>query len=321
MRFLSIFIVVILFFSGCSKESIDTLNRSLQSGTNVRINQIYFTDSQTGFAVGGIQWEKGVVLKTTDGGNTWIEIEMPENFNLQTLYDVHFYNSQVGQIVGLGGKILRTEDGGSTWELVQEPGWEMLRSIHMTDEDNYVLVAGDGSFGGHTIYTMNDTWWMLGKDSTSISLRSVSMKTATEGFAVGYGGAYFTNNAGVSWQPTEIKGDFFKTIQFVDSETGYICGFQGSVLKTTDGGATWQNTNRKNGAFFRGTKLESLHFFDENIGLVCGLSGTLLYTDNGGEDWKKVNLNTSENLRTVFFTQNNKAIVAGDKGLMWEVIF
>jgi len=313
------FILFFIVFFGCSKENLEVITRPLQSSTNVRINKLYFVNAQVGFAVGGTQWEKGEILKTTNGGETWQSVTGLENFQLQTLYDIDFFNAQTGQVVGLGGKILRTDDAGNTWDLLQESGWEYLQSIALLSEHKNIIVAGDGSFGGKTMYSTEAQWWNLSKDSTNISLRSVAMASNTKGFAVGYGGAIKTTDGGTTWQPTELRGDYFKEIYFVNSQVGYICGFQGSVLKTTDSGETWQNMHKKNGAFFRGTKLESLHFFDENIGMVCGLNGKLLFTENGGENWKQVDLNTSENLRTVFLTQPNTALVAGDNGKIWEV--
>lgn len=319
MRKISGFLLLFILFLGCGKEELDVLVRPLESNTNFRINKVHFVNNNIGYAVGGKQWEEGIILKTTNGGETWQPIEFLQAFEFQTLYDIDFYNEQIGMAVGIAGKILRTDDSGNTWELLQENNWEYLRSVCFIGEQNNIIVAGDGVADGRIITPQQNTWWNLTKDSTSISLMSVAMANASVGFAVGYGGAIKTTDGGTTWQPTELRGDFFKEIYFVNSEVGYICGFQGSVLKTTDSGTTWQSMHKKNGAFFRGTKLESLHFFDENIGMVCGLNGKLFFSENGGESWKNVNLNTTENLRTVFLTQTNTAIVAGDNGKMWEV--
>jgi photosystem II stability/assembly factor-like uncharacterized protein len=313
-----LFISLLILFVSCGKETMDALVRPLDSNTQHRINDIYFTDEMHGFAVGGVQWESGFILKTTDGGDSWQKLD---TFDIQTLYGIHFFNAQIGQATGIGGKILRTENGGVSWEVFQENGWEMLQGVHMIDAQNFVVVGGDGTSSGVVLRSFDNTWWKVEKDTFSVSWRSVWMNTPTTGFAVGYGGVYKTLDAGFSWQPTDLRGDYFKKVHFPSVEVGYICGFQGSVLKTEDGGQSWQQMHRKNGAFFRGTKLNSLHFFDENNGMVCGLNGTLFFTDNGGNDWKKIDIQNSENLRAVFITSPHKAIVAGDNGKMWEVAF
>jgi photosystem II stability/assembly factor-like uncharacterized protein len=317
MRKLLFIVSVIILFASCRKETMDALVRPLSSNTDSRINDIYFTDAMNGFAVGGIQWESGFILRTSDGGESWQKLD---TFDIQTLYGIHFYNSQVGQAVGVGGKVLRTDNGGQNWEVFQENGWEMLQSVYLIDAQNHIVVGGDGTNNGIILRSFDNTWWKVDKDTFNVSWRSVWMNTPNTGYAVGYGAVFKTIDAGFSWQATDVRGDYFKKIHFPLADVGYICGFQGSVLKTDDGGQTWQQIHRSSGAFFRGTKLNSLHFYDENTGMVCGLRGVLFFTENGGNDWKKIDLQSSENLRAVFMVSSQKAIVAGDNGKMWEVI-
>ena len=43
---------------------------TLSSGTTNDLNSVYFTDANTGYAVG----DTGTILKTIDGGTTWTAI-------------------------------------------------------------------------------------------------------------------------------------------------------------------------------------------------------------------------------------------------------
>jgi photosystem II stability/assembly factor-like uncharacterized protein len=61
----------------------------------------------TGWVVG----EKAIILKTVDGGLTWIE-QMSTMDPAKHLYGVHFVDAMTGWIVGEGGTILKTVDGG-----------------------------------------------------------------------------------------------------------------------------------------------------------------------------------------------------------------
>ena len=56
--------------------------------------------------------EHGIVLKTTDGGNTW---EIKESNVTTDLYSIHFSSVENGWISGNDGIILATTDGGETW--------------------------------------------------------------------------------------------------------------------------------------------------------------------------------------------------------------
>ena len=73
---------------------------------------VYFTDSQTGWAVG----EFGVILQTTNGGINWSG-QMSEP--LCTLGCVYFYDDQIGWAVGYKNVILKTTDGGTNWMTLQ----------------------------------------------------------------------------------------------------------------------------------------------------------------------------------------------------------
>ncbi len=62
------------------------------------------------------------------------------------------------------------------------------------------------------------------------------------GWAVTYGTGtvIHTQDGGKSWQvQARLKAEYFETIQFLDRNTGWLCGDYGYVYKTTDGGKNW----------------------------------------------------------------------------------
>jgi photosystem II stability/assembly factor-like uncharacterized protein len=77
--------------------------------------------TQTGWTIG----EGGKILKTTDGGASWI---LQRDANHQTnLLDVYFADLNNGWAVG--GEILHTTDGGATW-LSQNTGLSVSFSVY-----------------------------------------------------------------------------------------------------------------------------------------------------------------------------------------------
>ena len=66
-------------------------------------------------------------------------------------------------------------------------------------------------------------------------------------------------------------------VSFTDPNTGTAVGNGGTILRTTDGGATWvsQSSGTTN-------SLRGISFTDANTGTAVGLSGTILRTTNGG---------------------------------------
>ncbi len=84
------------------------------------IGETSFFNDKIGWGCGG--WPNGVgdqssdiIMKTTDGGKTWIEIYNQENEPVFGLQDIDFYDENFGVAVGQFGKILRTTDGGDSW--------------------------------------------------------------------------------------------------------------------------------------------------------------------------------------------------------------
>jgi len=80
-------------------------------GFNYEINDMVFTDSLHGWAVGEDGTRHGVIIATSDGGETWIPQKQDLSAPLNT---VHFLEG-IGWAVGYNGLILKTEDG-VTWD-------------------------------------------------------------------------------------------------------------------------------------------------------------------------------------------------------------
>jgi photosystem II stability/assembly factor-like uncharacterized protein len=80
-------------------------------------------------------------------------------------------------------------------------------------------------------------------------------------------------------QPTDFTNDLYK-LYFTDSLTGYICGENGIILKTTDGNNWTQKQTPTNNT------LRDIFFLRDTLGWACGDSGTIIHTMNGGETWE-----------------------------------
>jgi photosystem II stability/assembly factor-like uncharacterized protein len=218
-----------------------------------RLIGVYFTDANTGTAVGRV----GTILRTTNGGTSWTSqpSETPGD-----LAGVCFTDANTGIAVGSyattgNGVILRTTNGGSTW-------W------------NQPLDPANGTtrFPG---------------------LHGVSFSDTNTGTAVGSSGTIFrTTNGGAVWKSqSSPTTSWLHGVHFTDADTGTAVGGAydsflnpfAIILRTTDGGATWTNQSS-------GTKswLNGVHFTDANTGTAVGDLGTILRTTTGGETWVSV---------------------------------
>jgi photosystem II stability/assembly factor-like uncharacterized protein len=107
------------------------------------------------------------------------------------------------------------------------------------------------------------------------------------------------------------QGNDLNSVYFSDANTGYAVGGMGTILKTSDGGATWviQNSGIT-------TYLNAVVFTDANTGYAVGGLGKILKTINGGANWTAQisNVNTTDNLNSVYFTSADTGYVAGING-------
>ncbi len=109
--------------------------------------------------------------------------------------------------------------------------------------------------------------------------------------------------------------EWFISNYFVNSSTGWIVGYNGTILKTVDGGSTWIQQ-------FSGTTkhLLSVYFVDSNFGLAVGGYGTILKTTDGGKKWKAIQTGILNRLRSVRFINKNVGWVCGENGLLWKTV-
>lgn len=92
------------------------------------LEDIFFYSSNNGWAV-GVKGKNGFLVKTTNGGSSWTEIEIPPvpPETTLTLKALYFINNNEGWIVGgtydtltgkaYGGVIFHTQDGGNSFTL------------------------------------------------------------------------------------------------------------------------------------------------------------------------------------------------------------
>lgn len=100
-----------------------------------------------------------------------------------------------------------------------------------------------------------------------------------------------------------------RSVFFNNSQTGYVAGSDGIMIKTTNGGATWVLINS-------GTTdtLRSVFFTSDSIGYAVGAKGTVIKTINAGYNWNFQTTGTLNLLRSVHFPTQDTGYIAGGNG-------
>lgn len=281
------------------------------SNTMERLNSIEFPKQNTGYFAGQAEnpgyaaGEDGTLLRTTDGGTSWVPLNSGTS---NSLYSVYLPSTNTGYASGTFGTIIKTTDGGTNWVALNSGTTTQLNSVYFTDTTTG-YAAGDG---GILLKTSNGgTNWTNLDAGTSISLNSVYFTDANNGFIAGDSGTIIkTTDGGTIWVPMPSGTiNSLHSVKFLDSSKGFIVGDSGTILKTTDGGASWT-------VCYTGMPLclNSIYLIDTDTGYVAGARGAILKTTNGGIKWIIQNSGTSQNLFSLCFTSPATGYAVGDSG-------
>ena len=109
-----------------------------------------------------------------------------------------------------------------------------------------------------------------------------------------------------------LNGIFF----LPDGREGWAVGDVGTIVHTTDAGATWRSQTS-----FSSSTLNSVSFADPDTGWVVGNLGTVLKTTNRGATWtRRVIAGVGENLMDVHFVSGSLGFTVGSAGAVLRTV-
>ena len=291
-------------------------------------------DTQSGYAVGPY----GIVVKTTNGGTIW----QRQNLGGTSLwfYGVDSPDPNYAWGCGDGGSIYATKNGGTSWASQPSGVSWFLNSVDMVDTLFGVSVGGgygpnDGQGdketrrGGETAlqneklalqksklrqldgWTVEDNdsrywespdlvdkWWWLREGETKPEAQYRVITRTLDG----------TNWQGRTTSETPLNG-----VSFANKAEGWACGVSGTMIHTSDSGATWQtqNSNVTNTLYW-------VIFPTATYGWAVGTGGTIIATTDGGNTWNRQTSNTTSPLYSSAFVNAQRGWVVGDSGIVLQ---
>ena len=187
------------------------------------------------------------------GQGSWELQEVPTQNHLRSVY---FTDSLYGWVVGDTGTILHTTDGGETWT-IQDPG------------------------------TVNPVMFVFFLDRQ----HGWALSWSLQGF---FGTLILsTSDGGETWLHVTYPEDniFMHVITFRDLQNGWMGGAPHALVRTTDGGQTWQQAAIDTSAIAFFPVLD-IAFWDDHYGYASGgmfdIAGVTWSTSDGGEHWTPI---------------------------------
>jgi photosystem II stability/assembly factor-like uncharacterized protein len=134
---------------------------------------------------------------------------------------------------------------------------------------------------------------------------------ATKGYATSGGKIFQTLDGGVSWRAVAERGQLLHRLWFVDAQHGFAVGAGGMLLRSDDGGATWNTTALEAG----GRDLTSIRCNTSRVCLLTTGSGTeLIRAMNAGDTQGTVITPSTDPIYAAAFATPTRVAAAGANG-------
>lgn len=279
-----------------------------------------FVNDSTGF----ISKPNQKIYKTTNYGNNWANIYQ-DSTNKQ-ISSSKFINSNLGFLVKDYGSTYRTTDGGYSWDSIAP------FSLNSFAFDNESTGYSATEWINNNVYKTTDSgknWLSIYEYSDQIRIRHFTQifKKGNNIFVNAFkaGSIFKSINNGLNFVDLSVYdrgGGSFKTVSFVNSNTGFIGGSFLTFMKTTNSGDNWTKLNILGNPLitnFRSKYIRKIQFVDANSGYLLvyfnDRSDTLFFkTTNSGANWNllRTDLNSCTNFH---FINNNTGWAVNDTSI------
>lgn len=176
----------------------------------------------------------------------------------------------------------------------------------------WIFLAGTGSLQAQD-------WREIQRFNPAQTIQKIRFLNSELGYCTSslYNGStmniYKTTNGGLSFTPQNsgYASMRFMDIFIRDEQTVWICGNEGLILHTRDGGLKWETQNS-------GTREQiwGIAFTDDLHGHACGANGLLLRTADGGKTWEQRPSGINNLFYSIYFIDGQKGFASGSNVLM-----
>jgi photosystem II stability/assembly factor-like uncharacterized protein len=284
-----------------------------------------FPTDREGWMVG----ELGRIIKTTDGGKTWIRQDAGTK---RPFLAMSCLDARTAWIAGKEGIVYATADGGDSWKQLETGSPRHIFAIEFPTAERGHAVGDFGTMvhtedGGKTWTTMRvpesvalpESALDTGVEPGDVNLYGMSFGDPDHVWVVGEFGIIITSaDGGRTWQQqhTPVESTLFG-VKFLDASRGFAVGIDSVILTTTDGGATWKTMP---------PPVSQRSYYDIAIrgqnGWIVGDAGTVLKTTDGGTNWtvEPLPIQLAANwIRTVSMSPGGAGLAVGSEGLVFRI--
>lgn len=271
MKFFLPAIFLIFAFTSCKKENrvpVPCLETTiLQTGFSQSLSSVFFLDGKEGFASD----YNGGIYKTNDSAKNWARLNTAINLPVRDLF---FVDGLKGFAVG---------------------GQNSCVGTGCIPAGGFILKTLDGGQTWAKIYTPVD----------KIEIVSVFFVDASTGFCVGDNIILKTSDGGQTWSEYKVTnpGEKMMQVKFVNAQKGYIPCLSGKVIKTENGGLTWEVTMPRGNIGYYSVS-------GSNGSVYISGQGKMIKSTNGGISWSELT-KSPDDVFAIHFINDKKGFAFG----------
>jgi photosystem II stability/assembly factor-like uncharacterized protein len=241
---------------------------------------------------------------------TFLTTNIPEG--LQAIF---FINGKDGFVGGVNGGLYKTVDSAKSWTALNSTVQVPIHDILFLNPLTGFAVGGSSGcggtgcipYGGVILRTLDggQTWTKVFTTSEKLEMYSLFFVNNTVGYCAGGNEILKTIDGGQTWSEYIINGlgGIIMQIAFTDPQHGYaVCLFD-KILKTENGGTTWEisSPNQNNGYYSVSASNGAIY--------VSG-QGKVIKSVNGGASWSALG-NSPIDIFAIHFISKNTGYAFG----------
>jgi len=253
----------------------------------------------------------GDLQETVNGGIDWtVKVKDIVSGPVYGGARFQFVSATKGWLLAPDGRVYRSVDGGALWS-APLASRNTISSFHFIDENKGFAQSTDATGKPQLLVSTDGGQSWAAKAELPQAVNDLRFSSNTQGIGVGYNGRIIsTNDGGATWT-TRFSGTGSSLLRLTSSDAG-------TVWAVGDSGALLKSVDA--GASWtrvlvgNTSSLNSIRFLDAQRGWITGANGTLLATQDGGKTWTPQYTGTQKSLSDVFFVDARTGWLLGVEG-------
>jgi photosystem II stability/assembly factor-like uncharacterized protein len=234
----------------------------------------------------------------------------------RTLWTVHFVDTLHGWAAGNYGAMVRTTDGGQNWSTVSFGLSDTILALAFASPDKGWAAGNSGVI--HQSSDSGLTWSIVYSNAVDFLAAAHVIDEQTVFFAgqEGFDGVVLrTTDGGADWGTAAVSGSSAFGSLCFVSESVGWVAGRDDIAKTVNGGASWSAATTPANDSYK-SYIGTIWFVDTLRGFGAGRYGGLSRTDDGGANWVFFDSSLSSWIEDIHFPDPRRGVMAGERGLV-----